>query len=171
MDVAPILYNEMPHPRCGNFDLEVDRSNLLLAQKAMDSGKPVLGICRGMQLMNIAKGGTLYQDIPSQTTGITGHSYGYIRTDVVHKVHVKDSSYLREVFGTDELEVNSIHHQAVKDVGKDFTVTVTAPDGIVEGIEIPGKPIFAVQWHPEMLLKGSDKMLCIFEAFIKLCGN
>lgn len=171
MDVAPILYNEMPHPRCGNFDLEVDRSNLLLAQKAMDSGKPVLGICRGMQLMNVAKGGTLYQDIPSQTTGITGHSYGYIRTDVVHKVHVKDSSYLREVFGTDELEVNSIHHQAVKDVGKDFTVTVTAPDGIVEGIEIPGKPIFAVQWHPEMLLKGSDKMLCIFEAFIKLCGN
>lgn len=123
------------------------------------------------QLMNIAKGGTLYQDIPSQTTGITGHSYGYIRTDVVHKVHVKDSSYLHEVFGTDELEVNSIHHQAVKDVGKDFTVTVTAPDGIVEGIEIPGKPIFAVQWHPEMLLKGSDKMLCIFEAFIKLCGN
>lgn len=171
MDVAPILYNEMPHPRCGNFDLEVDRSNLLLAQKAMDSGKPVLGICRGMQLMNIAKGGTLYQDIPSQTTGTTGHSYGYIRTDVVHKVHVKDSSYLREIFGTDELEVNSIHHQAVKDVGKDFTVTVTAPDGIVEGIEIPGKPIFAVQWHPEMLLKGSDKMLCIFEAFIKLCGN
>ena len=78
---------------------------------------------------------------------------------------------LREVFGTDELEVNSIHHQAVKDVGKDFTVTVTAPDGIIEGIEIPGKPIFAVQWHPEMLLKGSDKMLCIFEAFIKLCGN
>ena len=61
--------------------------------------------------------------------------------------------------------------QAVKDVGKDFTVTVTAPDGIIEGIEIPGKPIFAVQWHPEMLLKGSDKMLCIFEAFIKLCGN
>ena len=75
MDVAPILYNEMPHPRCGNFDLEVDRSNLLLAQKAMDSGKPVLGICRGMQLMNIAKGGTLYQDIPSQTTDISAQMW------------------------------------------------------------------------------------------------
>lgn len=169
MDVAPILYNEMPHPKCGNFDLEVDRSNLLLAQKAMDSGKPVLGVCRGMQLMNVAKGGTLYQDIPSQTTGTTNHSYGYIRTDVVHKVHVDSNSSLYQFFQKEELEVNSIHHQAVKEIGRDFQVAATAPDGIIEGIEIPGRPIFAVQWHPEMLLKKDDKMLCLFETFIGLC--
>lgn len=158
MDVAPILYGEMPHPKCGNFDLEVDRSNVALAKAAMDSGKPVLGVCRGMQLMNIARGGTLYQDIPSQTTGQTGHSYGYIRTDVVHTVEVTSGSFLHKIFEKDQLEVNSIHHQAVKDVGQDFQVCAVAPDGIIEALEIPGKPIYAVQWHPEMLCQAFLKM-------------
>lgn len=170
MDVAPILYGEMPIAQCGSFDLEVDRSNLELMKAALKADKPILGICRGMQLLNVALGGTLYQDIPTQHQGSAGHSWGYIRTDVVHTVNVEKDSPLYEVFGKSELQVNSVHHQAVKGLGLGLEVCAKAPDGVIEAIHLPGKKVLAVQWHPEMLLLQSDEMLCLFQDFVRQCG-
>ena len=118
MDVAPILYGEMPSPRCGNFDLENDRSNLALLKAALAADKPILGICRGLQMLNVALGGTLYQDIPSQCPDCAGHSWGYIKTDAVHSVSLDTDSPLYSIFQKKELLVNSVHHQAVKDLGE-----------------------------------------------------
>lgn len=169
MDVAPILYGEMPSPRCGNFDLENDRSNLALLKAALAADKPILGICRGLQMLNVALGGTLYQDIPSQCPDCAGHSWGYIKTDAVHSVSLDPDSPLYNIFQKKELLVNSVHHQAVKDLGEGAIVCAKAPDGIVEGIYMPGKKVLAVQWHPEMLLEKSDEMLCLFQHFIEEC--
>lgn len=171
MDVAPILYHEMPHPHCGKYDLEVDRSNLDLIHTAISAGKPILGICRGLQMINIALGGTLYQDIPSQCVGAGGHSFGHIRSDVVHPVTLAKDSRIRTIFQRDVIEVNSVHHQAIKDPGQGVRVTAIAPDGIIEAIEVPEKKIIAVQWHPEMLLQGSDDMLCLLRSFVEFSGN
>ena len=142
MDVAPILYGEMPSPRCGNFDLENDRSNLALLKAALAADKPILGICRGLQMLN---------------------------TDAVHSVSLDTDSPLYSIFQKKELLVNSVHHQAVKDLGEGAIVCAKAPDGIVEGIYMPGKKVLAVQWHPEMLLEKSDEMLCLFQHFIEDC--
>lgn len=96
LDAAPILYGEMPHPGCGIFDLDMDRTHIELIREAIRQGKPLLGICRGMQLINVALGGTLYQDIPSQCPGCGGHSYTYIRGDAVHSVTLDEGSPLHQ---------------------------------------------------------------------------
>ncbi|MCD8011055.1 MAG: gamma-glutamyl-gamma-aminobutyrate hydrolase family protein [Lachnospiraceae bacterium] len=171
MDIDPILYHELPHPCCGAFDLEVDRSNLDLVHIAMQSGKAILGICRGMQLINIALNGTLYQDIPSQCDGAGGHKFCYIRMDTVHTVDLEPESAICEIFGKKSIEVNSLHHQAVKDLGEGVRVTAKAKDGIAEAIEVPGKNIIAVQWHPEMMLQRSSEMLCLMKDFVNRSQN
>jgi len=171
MDVAPILYNEMPNVKCGNYDLDVDVSNITLIKEAIAAELPIFGICRGMQLLNVAMGGTLYQDLPSQRPGNVGHSWGYIKTDVIHKVNLKENTPLYEIFGRKELGVNSIHHQAVKDLGEGIAICAEAPDGLVEGIYMPGKPILAIQWHPEMMMEKHEEMLKLFQAFVEQCSK
>lgn len=168
-DVAPLLYGEMTHPQCGEYDLEVDRCHIALIRAAVQAGKPVLGICRGLQLINVALGGTLYQDLPAQMPGAGGHLFSFIRSDAVHTVSIAEDSPLYRIFGKTTLEVNSIHHQALKDPGKGVVICAASPDGVAEAFTVPGKNILAVQWHPEMLLQRDDDSLCLFEAFIKLC--
>lgn len=169
-DIAPLLYGEMTHPLCGDYDLEVDRCHVALIRETIKAGKPILGICRGLQLINIALGGTLYQDLPSQVPGCGGHLFNFIRSDAVHTVSVAETSPLFHIFGKPVLEVNSIHHQAIKEPGTGVEICAVAPDGVIEAFTVPDKRILAVQWHPEMLLQKNDDMLCLFEAFIKQCG-
>lgn len=169
MDVSPLLYQELPHPQCGSFDLEMDRTHIALILETIKADKPLLGICRGMQLINVALGGTLYQDIPSQCPDSGGHSFGHVRSDAVHTVTLDAESPLHRIYGSTELEVNSIHHQSVKKPGTGVKPCAMAPDGVIEGLWVPGKKITAVQWHPEMLLLKSEESLCLFTNFIGLC--
>lgn len=169
MDVSPILYHELPHSQCGSFDLEMDRTHITLIHETIRADKPLLGICRGMQLINVALGGTLYQDIPAQCPDCGGHSFAHVRSDAVHTVTLEEGSPLHQIYGCTELEVNSIHHQSVKDPGTGVKLCAVAPDGVAEGLWVPGKKITAVQWHPEMLLLKSEESLCLFKNFIGLC--
>jgi putative glutamine amidotransferase len=105
---------------------------------------PVLGVCRGLQILNVAAGGTLHQDVPEHSR------YDIPVVDHVHDVSISTGSRLAEIYGN-SLGVNTLHHQTVDEVGSDLTVTATAPDGTVEGLEMVGRDVIAVQWHPEML--------------------
>jgi len=138
------------------FDSIRDTSDSLLLAAALDAGKPVLAICRGSQLANVFLGGTLYQDIPAQLPENVGH--GGTR----HTIDIEDDSFLSRLFGTAPLEVNSTHHQCVKDLGKGVTVTARAADGIVEAWEAPG--IIAVQFHPEKMVAEGAEWLHFFRA-------
>ena len=160
-DISPAWYGEEILNETVHIDAVRDRSDSLLARAALASGKPILGICRGEQLLNVMLGGSLYQDIPTQVPETVGHS------GTTHKIGVADGSVLARLFGTDSLEVNSTHHQAVKDVPSGVTVTAHSADGIIEAYE--AGQVLAVQFHPEKLvLRGQDQWLALFEYYISL---
>ena len=158
-DVNPSWYGEDVFNETVEIDFPRDRSDSLLARAAIASGKPVLAICRGSQLMNVILGGSLYQDLPSQCPGGVDHS------GAEHKIGIEPGSLLARLYGLDSLTVNSFHHQAVKDIAPGITVTARSADGIVEAWEIP--QVWAVQFHPEkMLAAGDDRWLPLFRAFV-----
>ncbi len=171
-DIAPTRYGEPTRAQCGAIDPERDAVELELVRRMRDAGKPVFGICRGMQLLNVACGGSLYQDIPTQVPAALKHDYtakqGHVdRSDSPHDVTVKPGTTLAALLGEALFPVNSIHHQAVKELGSGLVACAFAPDGIVEGIELPGHPFFlGVQWHPEDLLESQPAMSRLFAAFV-----
>lgn len=171
MDISPILYGENPINECGAFDLEVDKSHIALIKETMRAEKPLLGICRGMQLINVALGGTLYQDISSQIKNSSGHRFNFLRDDVVHKVNINENSSLFEIIGDKSIYVNSLHHQAVKNLCSDAEKAAISDDGIIEAFTIQSKSVTAVQWHPEMLMKKYDSMMNIFKHFVDSCNK
>ena len=154
-DVDPTLYGEEPH---GTFEAAEDgrdQFEIELSKAAVASGIPFLAICRGMQVLNVAMGGTLYQDIPSQVRGALDHSIREPRHHIAHEVWVAKGSQLSTLLA-DHMEdgetchVNSRHHQSVKQVAPEFVVSATAPDGVIEAMEKTDNPFcVAVQWHPE----------------------
>ena len=158
-DLGPWLYGEDIYNETVFVDSVRDVSDVFLAQAALDSHKPILAICRGEQLMNVVLGGSLYQDIPDQLPDNVGHG------GTTHKIGIEAGSILASLFGTDSLEVNSTHHQAVKDLAPGLTVTAHSPDGIVEAYE--GDNLIAVQFHPEKLVRTDAKWLAFFKLFIK----
>lgn len=160
MDIAPILYDEMPHAKCGAYDYDVDVSQLAFTKLVIDSKKPTLAICRGMQLVNIALGGTLIQDIPSLTQEIN-HSFDY-DGNLVHTASLDVEGGLYTLFQTDKIAVNSLHHQAIGKLGEGVYVDAKAPDGIIEAISLPGQPLLGVQWHPEMMVDTDSLMAKLF---------
>lgn len=170
-DIAPYFYGEEPHPATGYFLSWVDKAHLEAAKIAEKLGKPVLGICRGMQILNIAFGGTLYQDLPSQKEGVIQHSQKAPRCEGSHYITVKEDTFLNQWTGETKLLVNSHHHQAVKKLAEDFRVIAEASDGVIEAIEHEnGTPMVGVQWHPEALtMSGVKEEKKIFEGFVKLC--
>lgn len=168
-DIAPLLYDTMTIQQCGAYDLEVDESHIALIQAFAALGKPIFGICRGLQLINIAFCGTLYQDLQSEVPESGGHVFGMFRYDAVHPVQVEKDGRLYEILQKETINVNSIHHQAIKRLGNDVKGCALSPDGIIEAIEVKGKPILAVQWHPEMMMVKNSSMLPLFEAFISQC--
>lgn len=169
-DITPLLYNEDADIKCGKIEGVRDRSELQLVNELLSNSTiPVLGICRGCQLLNVATGGTLYQDLPSEGKE---HVFLNVGADcVAHMVDVKEDSLLGRIIDGDYLQVNSYHHQAVKQVGDGFEAVATAKDGIVEAIAQMGERfVLGVQWHPEMLPSQSINRK-IITAFVEECSK
>jgi len=167
-DLHPLLFGEQPKPGLGYVFPERDEFEVALARRALDLGLPVLGVCRGMQVLNVAAGGTLHQDINSlPNPAPILHSQMAARSREWHSVTLEPGSKLAAVF-TDllvdhSLNVNSIHHQAVAAVANGWIASAVAPDGIIEAVECPAQPFaLGVQWHPEELQRHQP----LFEAFV-----
>ena len=153
-DVDPVRYGAAPHSACGVAHAGRDATELALVAAARERQLPTLAICRGIQLLNVALGGTLVQDLPSQRPGDVNHDPGASRWSRSHPVSVVESSRLAAAVGATRLDVNSFHHQAVDRTAPPLRVTAQAPDGTVEGVETPADDrwwVLAVQWHPEEL--------------------
>ena len=162
-DINPAWYGEEILNGSVEIDAVRDRSDSLLARAALSSGKPILAICRGEQLMNVMLGGSLFQDIPVQVPRTVGHGGG-----AFHKIGLEEGSVLSRLYGTDSLEVNSYHHQAVKQAAPGVRVTARSREGIVEAYE--NSQVWAVQFHPEkMLQQGREQWLPLFELFVDRC--
>jgi putative glutamine amidotransferase len=177
-DVDPAYYGEPRHEKCGSVSPDRDKAELTLTGWAMDDGKPLLGICRGVQVLNVALGGTLYQDIQAQAQGADKHDRdpGYPRNRLSHTVIVTSQTRLAHILGSSNsarplsLPVNSMHHQAIKDVASGLIVAARAPDKIVEAVEVEGHPFaIGVQWHPEELADNDVRSQRIFDALVEAC--
>lgn len=171
-DIDARLYNEENLPFNDCISPLRDNLELYLAKKVLESGKPVLGICRGIQIMNVAAGGTLYQDIGSQITSSTvlKHSQQAPKWHPTHDIRVSQGSKVWKVFKKQFISVNTFHHQAIKDVAAGFVVTSSTSDGVIESIEHT-QHTFAVgiQWHPELMWENYPEQLNLFKLFVDSC--
>jgi putative glutamine amidotransferase len=168
-DLHPRYYGEAIHEKCGQIDEARDIVEMKLTRWALAEGLPILAICRGIQVLNVAEGGTLYQDIASQVLGSLKHDCwpDHPRNYLAHQVTVNGDSYLAAVLGHRQIGVNSSHHQAVKDLALRFRVVARATDGLIEAIEGHDHPFaLGVQWHPEELLEDVPSMRRLFEDFV-----
>jgi putative glutamine amidotransferase len=149
-DVVSLAYGEEPHPRSAGQDPVRDAADFAAIRVALERGLPILGICRGIQSLNVALGGTLVQDVPSQVAGACQHYTRAGENVLGHTVDVEPGSLLVRVLGVTQTAANSWHHQAVKDVADGLRINCRARDGVIEGVEAAdGRPILAVQCHPE----------------------
>jgi len=168
-DIDPAFYGAAPHPKVGDVDLDRDGVELHLLEMSVRQGVPFLGICRGLQLINVGLGGTLYADIAAQRPAALRHDYypDYPRDHLAHAVEVCIGSRLAGILGHSHVEVNSLHHQGIDRLAPGLASVASAPDEIVEAVELPEHPFgLAVQWHPEWL--GSHApMRALFQAFVR----
>lgn len=173
-DVAPAYYGETPDERCHEPDRERDLFEMHLARAALARRMPLLGICRGLQVLNVAAGGTLYQDIGCRPGTSPLHAARREdRRKLIHAVRILPGSRLRAIMGVPESRVTSTHHQLVKDLAPGFRVTAESlEDGIVEGLEEPDHPfLVAVQWHPERMYQEHPEHLALFRALVAAAGQ
>ena len=169
-DINPLFLGEDPVRELHNINPYRDRQEMMIVKMAADRQIPILGICRGIQIMTAALGGTLYQDIYSQAEGkLIKHSQDLDRSYASHTVNIEEGSLLAEVMGRTVLPVNSFHHQAVKEPAPGFKVCARSNDGIIEAVESTEyKSMLGVQWHPEcFILNGDTLMMPLFEWLIK----
>ena len=172
-DVAPSYYGHEPHPQLGDVSDERDAFELALFHKALECGIPIFGVCRGMQMINVAMGGTLVQDIPSEKPSDIRHRPGNLSI-CVHGIDLLPDSRSARVLGVTHVEVNSSHHQCVLDAAPGLKVTAWSPDGIPEMLEgYPNLRIMATQYHPEVLVAEKDDptMLRYFRFFVEECSK
>ncbi|MCG7335709.1 gamma-glutamyl-gamma-aminobutyrate hydrolase family protein [Sporosarcina sp. ACRSM] len=173
-DIDPLLFGEEPHPNLGQVTPARDIVELELARQMMNCDKPILGICRGLQVLNVAAGGTIYQDIYKQhAQPILQHHQKAPTGHATHYVQLKKGSFLEELAGSGRILVNSFHHQSLKDVPEPFSVTGVSTDQIIETIESAQHQfVIGVQWHPERLAENGDSVsMGIFNRFIQACNN
>ena len=169
-DVSPSLYGQPLSPLCGEVCEARDEMDRRLLISAIGADKPVLGICRGLQLMNAALGGTLYQDLPTEYGTTAEHCMKPPYDRGVHSVCLLDDTPLHDLLGVDEISVNSYHHQAVKDPASCLKTMAVSEDGLIEAMYLPGKRfIWGVQWHPEFSHEKDPRCLRIAEAFVEAC--
>jgi putative glutamine amidotransferase len=165
-DIPPEMYGQEPHPSVRLLDRTRAEHLTVVTRLAIERDMPVLGICLGAQVLNVALGGTLVQDIPTQVPDALVHR----GEDAHHPVSVVDGSRLAKIVGA-ELTVNSSHHQAVGRLGIGLVVTARAPDGVVEAIELPpARFVVGVQWHPERMLDRPEQR-ALFDAFVTACAT
>ena len=172
VDIDPDSYNEARTPACGRVDPDRDRTEIMLSNWAMQDGKPILAVCRGAQLLSVAAGGSLYQDVTTEYPGAIKHDYFpkaglSTRQDLVHPVRVVSESRLGKILGTDSFLVNSMHHQGIKQLAPTLVANAFAPDGLIEGVESRDDDfVLGVQWHPEDLADSDPQMRKLFDAFV-----
>ncbi len=173
VDMDPCTFGEAMLPACGQIDPARDRVEIQLARWAIEERKPVLGVCRGIQVINVALGGTLYQDIASQRAGAIKHDYfptagsSYGRDYVAHDVALAEGSRLRTAFERTAVGVNSMHHQGIRDLAPRLVAAATAPDGLIEGVESADDQfLVGVQWHPEVFEATDRATRRLFENFV-----
>jgi putative glutamine amidotransferase len=171
-DVHPRCYGEEPLAGLGEVDKALDYMELMAAELAIEKNLPLLGICRGIQVLNIALGGTLYQDIPSQVPESICHTPKTDKAVNTHTVQIEARSRLRRIFGKPEIWVNGKHHQAVKEGAPGLVVAARARDGVIEAVEHPGKRyVIGVQWHPEGTWRDDPFSRKLFRSFLHAAGE
>jgi putative glutamine amidotransferase len=171
VDMHPSTFGEPLLPQCGRVDPARDRVELQLTRWAMEDRKPVLGLCRGLQVLNVALGGTLYQDIHSQKPGAIKHDYfptaGFERDHLAHEVTLAKGSRLRAALERPAIPVNSMHHQGIKELAPRLMASAVAPDGLIEGVESGDSHfLVGVQWHPEVFEMADPHTRHLFHEFI-----
>lgn len=172
-DIDPQVFGEAPHAKTHEIVPDRDRLELDMIKRAAADGKPVFGICRGVQAFNVALGGTLWQDLPSEYPAVLAH---YAPADapsdhIMHSVEIEEESHLARLIGQPILGVNSRHHQSVKAVAPGLAVAARAPDGVIEAIELPGHPFaLGVQWHPENF-PDRPEMRALFNEFVRAAAE
>ncbi len=165
-DFDPHLYNQAPHPELGMVGESRDLFEIAAYHAAKEKGIPILGICRGIQAINVAEGGSLHQHIPA-LEHIHQHRQQTIDGSLFHKVTLEPSSALAQAFAASSIRTNSYHHQAIKDLAADFKIVAKTDDGIIEAIEHSSAPILGVQWHPEMSFARYPEQIAPFQVFMK----
>ncbi|MCD8088969.1 MAG: gamma-glutamyl-gamma-aminobutyrate hydrolase family protein [Oscillospiraceae bacterium] len=169
-DVSPSLYQEPRRAACGISCEDRDRIERALYERALAREKPVLGICRGIQLINVLQGGTLYQDLPTEHNSGIEHHMKPPYTAVSHYVNIKRDSPLYDLIRTERLGVNSYHHQAIKRLGEELEIMAVSEDGLAEAIRHTRQRfVWAVQWHPEFDFPVNPASRAIFETFVGAC--
>jgi len=173
IDVHPQRYGEAVHQLTEEADLQLDEFEMNLASWALQEDIPVLGVCRGMQLINIVLGGSLYQDISAQYPNSIQHSHRNLpRTHLSHRIMVEPGSRMEKILGRQEVWVNSLHHQAIKTPGKGVWISGQADDGVAELIEVPGyRFVMAAQSHPEEIYTIEPAFARLFSAFVQACDS
>jgi putative glutamine amidotransferase len=169
-DVDPPRYGEVGLPGLNQVQAETDRVELMLAHAALETDLPLLGVCRGQQLLNVAMGGTLYQDLQKQEATALDHtgSRPHGRDFLFHSVRIAPDSRLASLLGAIEVEVNSLHHQGIKGMAPGLRAVAWSPDGVIEAVEGEGAFRVAVQWHPEEL-PHQPAAARLFEGFVAAC--
>jgi putative glutamine amidotransferase len=172
-DVDPLRYGQQPHPELGAVQTIKDETDLLVINAAERRGIPMLGICFGMQVLNVSRGGTLIQDISSQVPEAIKHEQGAPRDRPSHRVKMLENSKLTEIAGSIDAVVNSHHHQAIESIGANLIATAWTNDGIIEALEDPrpDRFIVAVQWHPELGWERDLLSQRLFRAFVNEAAN
>jgi putative glutamine amidotransferase len=173
VDLHPSSYQEEPSALCGRTDADRDETELTLTRWAMEDKKPLFAVCRGVQVVNVAAGGSVHQDLAAELPGSIKHDYfpkqgRYTRDMLVHEVRIPADTRLGALLGRPVIQVNSMHHQGIKRVAAGLRPNAFAPDGLIEGLEsLNGHFLLGVQWHPEALAERDPVMERLFAAFVE----
>ena len=176
VDIDPAVYNQPHHELLGRLDPARDTTEVTITRWALEDRKPFLGLCRGLQVLSVALGGTLWQDLTDERPDSGKHDYfphgGFSRDHLAHNVDIQGGTRLSSALGTGTIAVNSMHHQGIKNLGARLVPTAIASDGLIEGAELEGAGFaVGVQWHPEMFASGQPSVGKLFEDFVAAASS